>query len=180
MRNAHRFAVPYLLAAMACATPPAESVTAFHVDDPELARALASAAAEWSGAGLEIANDVTVNQEPSAVPVAGVTRERLVVVCELESAHDADGCTTHESHARGGGCEGIWVANDLAPKRRAVVLRHELIHCAVPSAEHLPDDVPAVFSEHGTSDEITLADMLEMARHTDVVLVHPWPLTAQP
>ena len=159
------------VAGVACQTYPAHKVgsTSFAVADPELAAELRDAAEDWHRSGLDVAAYVTVNQDDGAVPVFRVTRDEWPSFCHGPKVASA-------WYATGGGCTmyddnrliSITVPDDLSPERLAVVLRHELIHAIVPDAEHVLD-APAIFSDTGTSDAITGADLHEMARHTLVV-----------
>jgi hypothetical protein len=173
-----RTALASALAAIACnplPSSPEHAVTDFVVTaDDRLAGELRDAAEDWARAGLEIAAYVTVNQRFDGVPVREQPRTRLPFMCNL-SAQKADKV---DDYAYADGCaasyhdhfEGMWLASDLSPERRAVVLRHELIHFLVPDAEHVSNDEQAIFSLNGTSTSITAADMRELARHTDVTL----------
>jgi hypothetical protein len=166
------------LAAIACnplPSRPEHAVTDFVVTaDDKLAGELREAAEDWARAGLVVAEYVTVNQHFDGVPVREQPRTRLPFMCNL-SAQEADKV---DDYAYADGCaayyqdhfEGMWLASDLSPERRAAVLRHELIHFLVPDAEHIANDEHAIFSVSATSISITAADMLEMARHTDVML----------
>jgi hypothetical protein len=153
------------LVAVACnplPSRPEHAATDFVVADERLAGELRAAAEDWARAGLVVAEYVTINQRLDGVPLREQPRTRLPAMCGGEGT--PDGCADFYQDR----FEGFWIASDLSPERRAVVLRHELIHFLVPDAEHLSNDESAIFSVNGTSTTITTADMLEMARHTDV------------
>jgi hypothetical protein len=163
------------LAAVACSplpSRPEHAATDFVVNDPVLAGELRAAAEDWARAGLVVAEYVTINQSSDGVPVREQPRTRLPFMCNM-SAQEADKV---DDYAYADGCaayyqdhfEGMWIASDLSPERRAVVLRHELIHFLVPDAEHISDAEQAIFAVHGTASSITSADMGEMAKHTEV------------
>lgn len=153
------------LAALACnplPTRPQHAATDFVVNDPLLADELRAAAEDWARAGLVIAEYVTINQGFDGVPVREQHHTRLPAMCRAEGF--PDGCADIERDR----FEGMWIASGISRERRAVVLRHELIHFLVPDAEHISNEVAAIFSFNGTSTTITAADMAEMARHTEV------------
>lgn len=162
--------------ATACGQPPTTTAkTDFVVADPALAAELRLAAEQWAAAGLDVAAYVTINQNADGIPVRERTHDELMHHCNDISPETTslDGCAEHD-HAHGT-FRGLWVADDLTPERRAAVLAHELVHLLVPSAEHLPDGVPAIFSVHCTSYHVTDADMRQLARYTDVTVAMPWP-----
>lgn len=156
----------------ACAQYPSRpdhAATDFLVANPVLAADLEAAAADWADAGLEIANYVTINQDPHGVPVKFLDRRGVISKCftaedaKKVDSHDVDGCTEYGANR----FDGLWIPEDLSPERRAVVLRHELIHLLVPDAEHLPNTVPAIFSGSGTSNIITMGDVNHLRHYAE-------------
>lgn len=160
-------AVVITLIAVGCAQGPAlQAQTDFSVSDPQLERALRSAAKAWADAGLLGAQIITINEVDGALPVKRAPREELHKLCHVrDKNYRGDGCTA----VMGEQWSGIFIPDDLVDDARLhTVMLHELGHIFAGNREHIPSGAIAVMTYEGTSGVPTPVDMDFMEKFTPV------------
>lgn len=170
-----------LAAALACLTTfgcqwEPVPATDLLVDDPALAAEMRLAVEDWAAAGLEVASEVTINEDPNGVPVVLVPREKINRECGLSRTARATldaagktllGCARRDAD---GAPTALWIGDDLDSATRMAVLRHELIHVILPGVPHVPEDSAGVFAPYDPSPFITMGDLMHLAQYTTVHL----------